>query len=146
MAAAAISPALVAHLAPGVDAGRPVRRPQQQAAVWIAANTPPRSVFVTDAFINSPVDYAGRLRITTFGPYAANLGYDPAPREADVNAAYCEGADTAAAVMARYGATYALSPGGGTDCGGGTPTDFAASPRFETVYDADGVRIWRLRG
>ena len=57
--------------------------PQETAARWIAANTPERSVFVTDDFINSPVDLAGRLRITTFGPYVSNLGYDPAPREAD---------------------------------------------------------------
>ena len=40
-------------------------------------------MFIIDANINSPVDLAGRLRITTFGPYVSNLGYDPAPREKD---------------------------------------------------------------
>jgi hypothetical protein len=31
------------------------------------------------------------------------------------------------------------------DCGEGGPTDFNASPLFETVYDADGVSVWHLR-
>ncbi len=145
IAAASISPVLVAtwHAVAETVALSPG---QEEAARWIAANTPQRAVFVTDAFINSPVDYAGRFRVTTFGPYAANLGYDPDERAADVTTAYCDGPDAAAAVMARYGATYVLSSGGIPDCGGGTPTDFAASPRFETVYDADGVAIWRPRG
>ena len=86
--------------------------PQEAAARWIAANTPERSVFVTDAFINSPVDLAGRLRITTFGAYVSNLGYDPAPREVDTKAIYCDGPDVAAERMAKYGATYVLSSGG----------------------------------
>jgi len=144
IAAAAVSPVLVAtwHVTSDWVALSPG---QERAARWIAAETPQRSVFVTDAFINSPVDYAGRLRITTFGTYAANLGYDPAPREADVTTAYCAGPEIAAAVMARYDATYVLSPGGDPGCGDAEPTDFSASPLFETVYDADGVQIWRLR-
>ncbi|MFH1475303.1 MAG: hypothetical protein ABIG85_05530, partial [Chloroflexota bacterium] len=144
LAAAAVSPFLVAtwhFLSEPVT----LSRAQEQAARWIATNTPQRSVFLADAFINSPIDYAGRLRITTFGPYAANLGYDPAPREADVKAAYCDGPAVAAAVMARYGATFALSSGGVPDCAGGEPTDFGSSTLFETVYDADGVQVWRLR-
>jgi hypothetical protein len=145
LAAAAVSPALVATWH-AVSEPVTMSSAQEQAARWIAANTPQRSVFLTDAFINSPTDYAGRLRITTFGPYAANLGYDPAPREADVNAAYCDGPEAAAEVMARYGATYALSSGGGPDCADGEPTDFTSSPLFETVYDVDGVQVWRLRG
>ena len=48
--------------------------------------------------------------------------------------------------MAKYGATYVLSSGGLLECGEAGPTDFSASDRFETVYDADGVTIWRLRG
>ena len=86
--------------------------PQEAAARWIAANTPDRSVFITDAFINSPVDLAGRLRITTFSTYVSNLGYDPAPREVDTKAIYCDGPDVAAERMAKYGATYVLSSGG----------------------------------
>jgi hypothetical protein len=144
IAAAAVSPVLVAtwHLRSEPVA---LSRGQEQAARWILANTPQRSVFVTDDFINSPVDYAGRFRVTTFGPYAANLGYDPAPRAADILAAYCDGPDAAARVMARYGAAYVLSSGGQPDCAG-EPTDFGSSPLFETVYDADGVQVWRLRG
>jgi hypothetical protein len=119
--------------------------PQETAARWIAANTPERSVFVTDAWINSPVDLAGRLRISTFGPYAANLGYDPAPREADTKAVYCDGPDVAAERMARYRATYVLSSGS-NPCGEADGTDFSSSDRFVTVYDVDGVTIWRLAG
>jgi hypothetical protein len=32
------------------------------------------------------------------------------------------------------------------ECDDGEPTDFASSPLFETVYDADGVSVWRLAG
>jgi hypothetical protein len=117
--------------------------PQETAARWIAANTPERSVFITDAFINSPVDLAGRLRIATFPPYVSNLGYDPAPREADTHSIYCDGPDTAAELMAKYSATYVLSSGG-IPCDGAPTTDFSGSPKFETVYNQDGVAIWRL--
>jgi len=48
--------------------------------------------------------------------------------------------------MARYDATFALSSGGLPDCADGEPTDFTSSPLFETVYDVDGVQVWRLRG
>ena len=140
----ALSPALIAvwHLRSDVVA---VTVPQEQAARWIAANTPERSVFVTDAFINSPVDLAGRLRISTFGPYVSNLGYDPAPREADIKAIYCDGPEVAVERMAIYGATYVLSSGGIPCDPGVTQTDFASSPSFETVYDLEGVSVWRLR-
>ncbi len=145
LAAAAVSPALIAtwHL---VSTPLAMSAAQERASHWISANTPPLTVFLTDAYINSPSDLAGRLRITTFAPYAANLGYDPAPRAADVNAAYCEGPDVAAEVMARYRATYVISPGGFVDCDGGTPTDFSASPRFEIVFDDEDAQIWHLRG
>ena len=118
---------------------------QLAAATWIEANTPDRAVFVTDAWINSPIDLAGRRRISTFGPYAANLGYDPQPREADTRTVYCDGPEVAAAVMARYGATHVLSSGGVLDCAA-EPTDFALSPLFETIYSVDGVTVWRLAG
>ena len=141
LAVSAVSPGLVAywHLTnPAVV----MSTAQERAAHWIEAETPVRSVFVTDAFINSPVDLAGRLRILTFPPYVSNLGYDPASREADTTAIYCDGPDTAARLMATYGATYVLSSGGIPDCPG-SPTHFGSSERFETVYDEDGVTIWR---
>jgi hypothetical protein len=119
--------------------------PQERAARWIAANTPERSVFVTDDFINSPVDLAGRLRISTVGPYVSNLGYDPGPRAEDTKAIYCDGPKEAALRMARYDATYVLSSGG-DPCQGAAGTDFESSPLFETVYDEDGVTVWRLTG
>jgi len=143
LAMSAISPALIAiHHA--IHPAIVMSLPQAAAGAWIEENTPERAVFLTDDFINSPVDLAGRLRITTFGPYVENLGYDPAPRQVDVAAAYCNGAEDAAERMAKYQATYVLSSGGLLECGGGEPTDFAASPLFETVYDVDGVRVWRL--
>ena len=140
----ALSPALIAvwHVRSDLVA---LSGPQEAAARWIAGNTPDRAVFVTDAFINSPVDLAGRLRISTFGPYVSNLGYDPAPREADTNAVYCDGPDVAADRMAIYGATYVLSSGG-VPCEGAVGTDFSSSALFETVYERDGVTVWRLRG
>ncbi len=111
--------------------------PQEAAARWIAANTPDRSVFITDAFINSPVDLAGRLRITTFSTYVSNLGYDPAPREVDTKAIYCDGPDVAAERMAKYGATYVLSSGG-------NPCDDAASHRLRLERPVrDGLRQGR---
>lgn len=143
LAVSAISPALIAvHHA--IHPAVVMSLPQAAAGVWIERHTPPRAVFLTDDFINSPVDLAGRLRITTFGPYVANLGYDPGPRETDVAAAYCDGPDVAAERMSKYDATYVLSSGGVLDCDDGEPTDFASSPLFETVYDVDGVRVWRL--
>jgi hypothetical protein len=145
LAVCAMSPALIAlHHAwhPAVV----VSLPQAAAGRWIETSTPERAVFVTDDFINSPVDLAGRLRVTTFGPYVSNLGYDPARREADVEAVYCDGPEVAVERMGLYGATYVLSSGGVLECDDGEPTDFGASPLFETVYDADGVSVWRVSG
>lgn len=118
---------------------------QVEAAHWIAGHTPPQAIFVTDAFVNSPVDLAGRLRLTTFAAYVTNLGFDPAPREAAVHLVYCGGDQAAAAAMRRYGATYVLSSSGPLDCGGASATDFSHSPRFLTVFDDEGVRVWWLR-
>lgn len=117
---------------------------QEAAGRWIEDHTPDKAIFITDANVNSPVDLGGRLRTSTFGPIAAHLGYDPAERELDTRAIYCDGPEEAARLMARYGATYVLSPGGLLDCPV-QPTDFRTSPRFETVYDAAGVAVWRLR-
>ena len=140
----ALSPALIAdwHMRSRVVA---LGSPGEAAAHWIAANTPARSVFITDTFINSPVDLAGRLRISTFGTYVSNLGYDPSPREADTEAIFCDGPRIAAERMAPYRATYVLSSGG-DPCHGAAGTDFSASELFETVYDKAGVKIWHLAG
>ncbi|MHB8958630.1 MAG: DUF2298 domain-containing protein [Candidatus Limnocylindrales bacterium] len=145
LAVSALSPALIAVWS---IAGPQfvVSAAQQQAAAWIAQNTPQRAVFVTDAYINSPIDLAGRLRVTSFGPYVANLGYDPAPREAAVKTVRCGRPDAAAAAMREFGATYVLSSGGLVDCGGAAPTNLSESPRFEVVFDGGGVTVWHLRG
>ena len=143
LAFSAVSPALIAiwHVrSPAVA----MDLAHERAARWIEANTPERAVFVTDDFINSPVDLAGRLRITSFGPYVANLGYDPEPRAADVRAVYCDGPEEAAVRMARYGATFVLSNGGVLECDDGRATDFTTGGLFTIVYDEEGVSIWRL--
>jgi hypothetical protein len=119
---------------------------QERAARWIEANTPERTVFLTDDWVASPVDLAGRLRVTTFGPYVENLGYDPEQRAFDVRRAYCEGDAAAAEVMRLYGVTYALSPSTPINCEQAEKTAFDGSPLFETVYQAGGVSIWKLRG
>ena len=112
------------------------------ASEWVAQNTPPDAVFVTDGWVNSLTDSAGRKRLTTFGPYIANLGYSPDERISQVTTIYCGGdPDLSADLMRRYGATYVVDGGRPASCG--APVDFGASPDFELVYDA-GPRIWRL--
>jgi uncharacterized membrane protein len=114
------------------------------AAAWVRQETPPDAVFVTDGWLNSLTDPAGRKRLLTFTPYVANLGYDAEARVADVREIYCGGdADRSAELMTRYGATHVVDGGRPADCDG--PVDFATSPRFELLYEA-GPRIWRLRG
>jgi hypothetical protein len=144
LAISAISPVLVSTW--GIlDPSVALTTDQERVAAWIEATTPERAVFVTDAWINSPVDLAGRLRVTGFGPYVANLGYDPDVRARDVHSAYCDGDAAAAAIMARYGASYVLSSGGLVDCGGKSPTDFDHSPRFVTAENVGATTVWELR-
>ncbi|HJP70878.1 MAG TPA: hypothetical protein VJ975_04100 [Candidatus Limnocylindria bacterium] len=114
-----------------------------EAADWVAGNTPPDAVFVTDGWVNSLTDAAGRKRLTTFGPYVANLGYRPDERISNVTTIYCGGdAVLSAELMRRYGATYVVDGARPTPCP--APVDFASDPAFELVYDA-GPRIWLLR-
>ena len=114
-----------------------------EAAHWVAAHSPPDAVFVTDGWVNSLTDAAGRKRLTTFGPYVANLGYRPDERISNVISIYC-GGDTAlsAELMRRYGASYVVDGARPTPCV--AAVDFASDPAFELVYDA-GPRIWHLR-
>jgi hypothetical protein len=114
-----------------------------EAAHWVAAHTPSNAVFVTDGWVNSLTDAAGRKRLTTFGPYVANLGYRPDERISDVSTIYC-GGDTAlsAELMRRYGASYVVDGARPTPCV--AAVDFGSDPAFELVYDA-GPRIWHLR-
>jgi hypothetical protein len=100
---------------------------------------------MTENFLNSPVDLSGRLRLTTYGPYVANLGFQPDQRAEDVRQAWCDGPDRAQAVMLQYGARYVLSTGGWLDCTGPS-TDFDSSPLFSRIYDAAGIKIWALAG
>ncbi len=118
-------------------------RSQLDAAEWIAENTPPDAVFVTDGWLNAPTDAAGRKRLTTFPPYVANLGFQPDERVSNVTTIYCGGsADLSAELARRYGATF-LIEGMPSPCP--APVDFSSSDAFELVYDA-GPRIWRILG
>jgi hypothetical protein len=113
------------------------------ASEWVADNTPAGAVFVTDGWVNSLTDAAGRKRLTTFGPYIANLGYSPDERISHVITIYCGGDPSlSATLMRQYGATHVVDGGRPADCG--APVDFGTSDAFELVYDA-GPRIWRLR-
>ncbi len=78
LAVSAISPGLVAwwHF---TDPAVTMSVAQERAGRWIETNTEERAVFITDAFINSPVDLAGRLRISTFGPYVVEPRLRPGP-------------------------------------------------------------------
>ena len=112
------------------------------AADWVAAETPPDAVFVTDGWVNSLTDAAGRRRLTTFGPYIANLGFQPDERMSHVTTIYCGGDPALSAdLMRRYGATYVVDGGRPQTCA--APVDFGASDAFELVYGA-GPLIWRL--
>jgi hypothetical protein len=116
-----------------------------EAANWIAANTPDGAVFATDGWLNSPTDAAGRLRLITYTPYIANLGFDPDQRAREVNEIYCTGdmRDTAR-LMRRLGATYLLDSGRPQDCA--TPTEFADGPELHKVFENAALRIWQLNG
>ena len=115
---------------------------QLAAADW-AATTPERSVFVTDGWLHSFTDPAGRLRVSTFGPYVANLGYDPDARGQQVNEIYCGGdATRAAEAMRALRATYVVDAGRPIPCA--TPTDFATSPGFRLAYANPALRVWEL--
>jgi hypothetical protein len=61
------------------------------AAAWVAVNTPGQSVFVTDGWLNALTDPAGRLRLLTYTPYIANLGFDADQRVQQVHDIYMRG-------------------------------------------------------
>jgi hypothetical protein len=117
-------------------------RGELDAAAWVAEHTPPDAVFVTDGWVNSLTDAAGRKRLTTFGPYIANLGYLPDERISNVTTIYCGGdPELSADLMRRLGATHLVDGGRPQPCA--APVDFGASGTFELVYDGS-PRIWRL--
>jgi hypothetical protein len=116
---------------------------QLAAAEWIADNTPDRAVFATDGWLNAPTDPAGRLRLLTFQPYVANLGYSPDERAAQLTAMYC-GGDPARTVslMRQLGASYLIDGGRPSPCE--APVDFAHAPGLERVYGNPSLTIYEL--
>ncbi|MEO6294256.1 MAG: hypothetical protein ABIP01_02070 [Candidatus Limnocylindria bacterium] len=119
-------------------------RADLDAARWVSLNTPAGAVFVTDGWVNSLTDAGGRKRLTTFGPYVANLGYRPDERISDVLTIYCGGdATLSAELMRRYGSSFLVDGARPQPCT--APVDYSTSSEFELVYDA-GPLIWRLTG
>ena len=127
-----------------VNRGQVLSHAELDAADWIAANTPAGSVFVTNGWLNSPTDPAGRLRVLTYSVYIANLGLDPGPRIGQVDEIYCGGdADRAADLARSMGAGYLLDTGPPrSDCG--ARTDFGSSPGWTLAYRNEGLAIWKL--
>jgi hypothetical protein len=118
-------------------------RAELDAVDWMREHTPETSVFVTDGWLNSPTDAAGRLRLTTFGPYVANLGHDAGERERLIRDIYCAGdPQLSAALLRALDADYLLDVGRPPDCE--LPTAFDATPGLVLVYASDSVRIYRL--
>jgi hypothetical protein len=141
LAVSAISPTLSA-VHHGFSQNFLLRTDELAAADWIATETPPGSVFVTDDWIIAPTDPAGRLRLTGFGPYVDNLGYDFGARQALVEEIRCGGdAERSAELMAVLGATYII-PSAGSGCA--APVDFGSSGRFEEVYREGSLVIYHL--
>ena len=119
-----------------------ISRADLAAAAWARTSTPPDAVFVTDGWLNSFTDAAGRRRLTTFAPYISNLGYRPEERIEHVREIYCGvSVERAAELMRRYGATHVVDAVRPSPCP--APVDFGGSGRFELVY-AEGPRVWRL--
>jgi hypothetical protein len=113
------------------------------AAGWIAANTPEKAVFATDGWLNSPTDPAGRLRLTTYGPYVANLGYKPDQRAATLHSIYCGGDPTRSAqLMAELHADYLIDSGRPSPCE--ASVDFSQATAFVRVYANPSLSIYRL--
>jgi len=113
------------------------------AAAWAAEGTPPGSVFVTDGGLNSFTDAAGRLRLMTFQPYVANLGYDPDARVEQIREIYCAGDPArSAALMRELGATYVVDAGRPSPCD--APVDFTATPELTLAYENPSLRVWQL--
>nr|MBA3739652.1 hypothetical protein [Chloroflexota bacterium] len=117
-------------------------RADLDAARWVSFNTPADAVFVTDGWVNSLTDAAGRKRLTTFGPYIANLGYRPDERISDVVTIYCGGDPALSAeLMRHYDASHLVDGARPQPCT--APVDFSSSPEFKLVYET-GPLIWQL--
>jgi hypothetical protein len=122
-----------------------VSNDELSAAAWAADETPPGSVFVTDGGLNSFTDAAGRLRLMTFAPYVANLGYDPDQRVEQIRQIYCGGdAEASARLMRELGATYLVDEFRPSPCD--APVGFAESPAFALAYQNPSLRVWQLAG
>jgi hypothetical protein len=113
------------------------------ASQWIAANTPRGAVFATDGWLNSPTDPAGRLRLITYAPYVANLGFDPDQRVEQVRQIYCGGdIGQTVTVMRQLGASYLIDAGRPDKCD--PPTEFSEGPELHKVFENPAMRIWQL--
>ncbi len=113
---------------------------QMAAAAWIENSTPPDAVFATTDFINMPTDYAGRLRLITFVPYARNWGFDTTQREADLWSIYCGSGEDAVATLAKYRATYILDG----SLSGSCSYAYRQSPLFCLAYKNKSQSVYEI--
>lgn len=116
---------------------------QLAASNWIAANTPGTAVFATDGWLNSPTDAAGRVRLTTYGPYVANLGYSPDARSSIMQTVFCGGnVANSARLLSALKATFLIDGGRPAPCD--NPVDFSHAAEFVRVYTNPSLTIYRL--
>ena len=87
-----------------------------EAANWIAANTPDRAVFATDGWLNIHRPMPGRLRLITYTPYIANLGFDPDMRDERCARSTAPATCATPPPWRQLGATYLLDSGRPSDC------------------------------
>jgi hypothetical protein len=59
--------------------------PQNQAAAWIAQNTPPDSVFLTTLYLYHPAHLAGRKTYLDYGYFNWSMGYNDSARRQNLS-------------------------------------------------------------
>jgi len=113
---------------------------QMAVAYWIESNTPNDAIFVTPAMINQPTDVAGRLRLLTFPPYAANTGIDPSTREADLKRIYCGSESDAISLMEKYGASYIIGDYNAPNCS----LPYEKSTMFRLAFQSGNISVYEF--
>ncbi|MGC8850947.1 MAG: hypothetical protein ACP5O3_01815 [Candidatus Micrarchaeia archaeon] len=117
---------------------------EKEVADWMAANLPERAVVVSFQTQNSPIDAAGRLRLSTAEWIVFSYSLPYKERFDDIKKFYCSSADEAVKVMKKYGASFAFLGKDERLNFAGCAFNFAFDSRFKKVYDAGGIQVFRL--